>query len=237
MSDEQLSPTELDSPTTPIDVRCASQHHLDFDLEEAFPMYANNSCDGPSVNVEPMTMKEKFVTEMGYELVQQCAHDARAQRARERLNTWGIPIMTAGPSADPTGMVALIRARALARAAVQELPADIHAEAHSRLARLLSMSGVSFEPEDPFLHITRLNEARKAYYIGITERPAERWEAHAASGWKKFAVWMHVDSRDSAARERALIARFSSSSLQENISSGGGGASQGRPHFSYIVSR
>jgi len=238
MSDSELTPTELDSPTASVVAPDAATDELPFSLEDAFPMYTLNSCDGPSVDISPMTMKEKFEEEMG-PMIRVFAHQARAQRARERLNAWGIPIMTEGTSAGngSGSMGALIWKRARARAAVQELPSDLHTEAHSRLDRFLSMPGTLFEPEDAFLYVSKLNQDKTTYYIGITERPAERWEQHSANNWKRMSIWMHIDSRYSAARERALIARNSASEYQQNISSGGGGASLGEPHFSYIVSK
>ena len=235
MSDSEQAPTELDDPTSPVvSPDDAAANEPSFNLDDAFPMYTLNSCDGPSVDISPMTMKEKFEEEMGPVMVQLCAQAAREQRASERLNRWGVPIMTAGCSGEDGHSS---RKRARIQASVQELPDDLRTEAHSRLDRFLSMPGTMFEPEDAFQYVKKLQQDQVTYYIGITERPAERWEQHAAKGWRKMSVWMHLDSRYSAARERALIARNSASCHQQNISSGGGGASLGEPHFSYIVSK
>jgi hypothetical protein len=75
------------------------------------------------------------------------------------------------------------------------------------------------------------------FYIGITERPDERWEAHARSGYSAMhIIACAVTSATTARIERALIARFRSYRCA-NLSAGGERASAGSPHFVYIVYR
>ena len=77
-----------------------------------------------------------------------------------------------------------------------------------------------------------------SFYIGITERPSERFDMHSFTGFEyMILVAVASSSRRTSLWERDLIRRFSDSSLRENVGRGGEHASAGSPHFVYVVVR
>ena len=77
----------------------------------------------------------------------------------------------------------------------------------------------------------------EAFYIGITENPARRWEEHASRG-----LWSHLQvlvegphSGITSCLERRLVERFRDRLMCQNVGSGGECASAGRPHYLYVL--
>jgi hypothetical protein len=73
------------------------------------------------------------------------------------------------------------------------------------------------------------------FYIGISERPEERFETHQANGFTKFWVYTFVSSAGSASAEKALISRLQKFHQCLNVGPGGERASKGQPHYLYIA--
>ena len=76
-----------------------------------------------------------------------------------------------------------------------------------------------------------------AFYIGITENPARRWEQHASDG-----LWSHLQvlvegphSGITSCLERRLVERFRDRLMCQNVGPGGECASAGRPHYLYVL--
>lgn len=78
----------------------------------------------------------------------------------------------------------------------------------------------------------------RQHYIGITERPDERWAEHAQNGYSMMYIIVIADtSLVTAAIETALISFCRRSIYCQNVGAGGERASRGHPHFAYIVTR
>jgi hypothetical protein len=126
--------------------------------------------------------------------------------------------------------------RATLRSMVASLPLGIHFEAEARLEALLRQPSISLRhTTKPSSYIASLLSRRCSVYIGITERPLERWHAHQQDGRRHMAVWVRSGSSETAALERSLIAEFRHHPLLENVGRGGERASAAQPHFLYVV--
>lgn len=92
---------------------------------------------------------------------------------------------------------------------------------------------------DVTLHCLSLISALDAcWYIGITEQVCLRWEAHARNGYvAMYIVRVSTTSRDTSRLEMDVLFRIGRSLRCENASRGGERASQGNPHFAYVVVR
>ena len=96
--------------------------------------------------------------------------------------------------------------------------------------------------EDPFTHcmslLGRLVRNDCCYYVGITESPIRRWEAHARKYTTMYLVYVAETSRTTAALEMAVLNKVAFGSLKcENDSRGGEAASSGSPHYLYVAAR
>ena len=96
--------------------------------------------------------------------------------------------------------------------------------------------------EDPLTHcmcfLRRLACNDCCYYVGITESPIRRWEAHSRKYTTMYLVYVAETSRTTAALEMAILQRVAGGNLRcENDSLGGEAASSGSPHFLYIATR
>jgi hypothetical protein len=127
--------------------------------------------------------------------------------------------------------------RLTAKAMLQELPDEIRAEATARLWEVAGCSDVIFmQPhQSPSDVIQRAITDRKPFYVGITERPADRMADHRSNGFSAMCVWGFESSRWTASREKSLIQQYRNCGLLLNVGSGGERASIGRPHFLYVV--
>ena len=127
--------------------------------------------------------------------------------------------------------------RALVREMITDMHDSLRPEAEARLDAVVANPCILLMSmmKSPFEVIKQIISIRREFYIGITERPCERFRDHQSAGYSKMALWMHMSSRSSAATERALIAAHRSSPLMRNIGPGGERASCAQPHFLYIV--
>lgn len=94
--------------------------------------------------------------------------------------------------------------------------------------------------QDPFAHclefLSKVSGVK--YYIGITESPVLRWEAHSHRYSYMYVVWVADSSRETAQLEMRLLDRLAFKSLScENDSYGGERPSAGSPDFLYICTR
>ena len=84
----------------------------------------------------------------------------------------------------------------------------------------------------------RVIASGSAFYIGITENPANRWASCHARRYDFMEILAEAPtSRTTSALERQLLLNFGAEFLCENISGGGETASGGSPHFCYVVVR
>jgi hypothetical protein len=96
--------------------------------------------------------------------------------------------------------------------------------------------------EDPFTHcmglLGRLVRNDCCYYVGITESPIRRWEAHSRKYTTMYLVYVAETSRTTAALESRILHKVAFGSLMcENNSRGGEAASSGSPHYLYVATR
>lgn len=121
---------------------------------------------------------------------------------------------------------------------VSSLPLACQAEARLRLDAIEFTRDIKLMvQESPSVYIEGLISSKCNFYIGISERPKERFELHTASGYKEMALWIHPSRIETVKLEKYLINKFRSSHLMANIADGGQAASAARPHFLYVVSR
>ena len=122
-----------------------------------------------------------------------------------------------------------------------------HELVHSGLRqRIAAYSGIVWKMpehyEDPLTHcmrvIRRLAGNDCCYYVGITESPIRRWEAHCTKYTTMYLLYVAETSRTTAAFEMAILRRVAFVSLMcENDSFGGESASSASPHYLYVVTR
>ena len=96
--------------------------------------------------------------------------------------------------------------------------------------------------EDPLTHcmclLRRLVRNDSCYYVGITESPIRRWEAHSRKYTTMYLVYVAATSRTTASLEMAILHKVAFGSLMcENNSLGGEAASSGTPHYLYVAVR
>jgi hypothetical protein len=101
----------------------------------------------------------------------------------------------------------------------------------ARIRGIMPMRGT----DHPADYIAKKFQMNQAVYIGITERPVDRFEEHNGNGYSQMALWIFASSIDSASLEKQLIAKFKSNQLLRNIGQGGERASEAQPHFLYVV--
>lgn len=90
-------------------------------------------------------------------------------------------------------------------------------------------------------HVNRLlcRISGNRFYVGITENPRRRWlDGHIHDGWSQMlVVWAARTSQETAGLEKEVLARWRCHPGCANVGCGGERASQGSPHFLYIVTR
>jgi hypothetical protein len=127
------------------------------------------------------------------------------------------------------------------RFAMKQMVADmpdgkIQWEAEARLSYVVGNCNVLLmQNKAQWCFIQQAAELQRHFYIGITERPAERFRDHQADGFSTMALWIYEDSRWSAAAEKALIREHRGCQLMLNIGQGGERRSAAKPHFLYVV--
>lgn len=120
---------------------------------------------------------------------------------------------------------------------VTSLPLACQAEARLRLDAIELIKEIKLMvQESPSIYIEGLIASNCIFYIGISERPKERFELHRVSGYREMALWIHPSSIETVKLEKYLINKFRSNHLMVNIADGGQAASAARPHFLYVVS-
>ena len=92
--------------------------------------------------------------------------------------------------------------------------------------------------EHAHFQVRRCSSSNRQFYIGITERPDERWEAHARVGYSTmWIVACEASSSVTARLERCLIYAHRGNLHCANVGGGGERASAGSPHFVYVTFR
>ena len=88
-------------------------------------------------------------------------------------------------------------------------------------------------------HIRELATHGMAFYIGITENPARRWEDHCQTApWDDMEILIEApSSRVTGDLEHRLIGRFRPVIGCTNVGPGGECRSAGCPHFLYVLVR
>ena len=120
---------------------------------------------------------------------------------------------------------------------VNALPLSYQTEAENRLAVLESISDIKLMVrKTPSSHIEDLIKSNCKFYIGITERPKERWN-YWMERYKEMALWVHPSKKETVPMEKYLISRFRASHLMANLADGGQIPSAATPHFWTHASR
>ena len=124
----------------------------------------------------------------------------------------------------------------------EQLPIDIRLvtkAALNRISRVPGMHVMGGEDATPgeanLLIQTKMSQ--REFYIGISERPVERFCDHQCSGYTEMHVMVFPDSRASGNMEKNLIVTWQKHPHCMNAGPGGLRASEGRPHFCYVVFR
>ena len=88
-------------------------------------------------------------------------------------------------------------------------------------------------------HIRELAARGVAFYIGITENPARRWEDHCQGApWDDMEILIEAPSSHVTAElERRLMNHFRPVIGCANVGPGGERRSAGHPHFLYVLVR
>ena len=83
----------------------------------------------------------------------------------------------------------------------------------------------------------RVRAESHSYYIGITENPSRRFEEHCSAGsWARMVLLAKASSsRETSYMERSLISTFKDAYRCMNIAPGGERASEGSPHYLYLL--
>ena len=106
----------------------------------------------------------------------------------------------------------------------------------SKTAGMKTLGGEDYEPAQA----DRLIEEKARqfeFYVGISERPVERFQEHQSSGYSEMHVMLFSDSKASGNMEKRLISTWQKHPHCMNAGPGGLRASEGKPHFCYIVFR
>lgn len=195
------------------------------DMDELLEMYPlNDPNNGPCVTDTPPRAPKRILS---------CTEPSSEPSFSQPLDQELIRLKPAVVHILPMSL----SARRLAmRQMVADMPDDIQPESHSRLNCVVSNPNVLLMyDKSAWGFIQTVVDAKRAFYIGITERPAERFESHEQAGFSQMALWIHADSPSSAAAERRLIRDFRSCHLMLNIGQGGERRSAATPHFLYVV--
>jgi hypothetical protein len=132
---------------------------------------------------------------------------------------------------------AVVSKRSIVNDMVQNLPLSCQHQAQLVLEKVPNTAGMKpMSGSRPGVYIETLIKDKKDFYIGITERPLDRFHSHRCNGYCQMALWVFPSSLESASLEKALIERFKGNLHMQNVGSGGERASCGKPHFLYVVS-
>ena len=123
------------------------------------------------------------------------------------------------------------------------LPTHLQGVAAASLRQLARTPGVRLMP--PAVNVVRDAEARVVerlqsnpvvqFYVGISERPQYRFLEHQRNGFNLLWLYVFASSAASGSAERALIQKCRRFSQCLNVGDGNERASQGQPHYLYIV--
>lgn len=124
----------------------------------------------------------------------------------------------------------------------EQLSPDIQLVTKASLNRIMATPGMTVvggkgEDTREMCDLIQKKAATHEFYIGISERPVERFLEHQASGYGEMHVSLHPDSKSSGDMEKCLINKWQSHVCCMNRGPGGLRASGGKPHFCYIVFR
>jgi len=124
----------------------------------------------------------------------------------------------------------------------ERLSADIRLVTQATLHRITKTPGMEILGGEDYkpAEADRLIEEKPRlleFYIGISERPVERFQEHQSSGYTQTHVMLFPDSRASGNMEKRLISTWQKHQRCMNAGPGGLRASEGKPHFCYIVFR
>ena len=124
---------------------------------------------------------------------------------------------------------------------VAAMPADLGQAARQVLDKVRPGMGITFlgSPANLVDHassqIADCVARRLEFYVGITERPVDRFEDHRASKYTRMRLYMLADSQESGDYEIALLRKWRQHYLCQNVAAGGQRRSAGKPHFLYIT--
>lgn len=124
----------------------------------------------------------------------------------------------------------------------ERLSADIKLVTKATLDRIAKISGMEIlggEDYEPAKADRLIEEKARQFefYIGISERPVERLQERQSSGYTQMHVMLFPDSKASGNMEKRLISTWQKHPHCMNAGPGGLRASEGKPHFCYIVCR
>jgi len=122
----------------------------------------------------------------------------------------------------------------------EQLSTDVRLVTQAMLDRISKTAGMktlggNYEPAQA----DRLIEEKARqfeFYFGISERRVERFQEHR-SGYSEMHVMLFPDSKASGNMEKRLISTWQKHQHCMNAGPGGLRASEGKPHFCYIVFR
>ena len=190
------------------------------DMEELLARYPLNDPNTPSLLGIHKTQRRVIVSSAN-SVLSSCNLQRRAQPTQPS------PIMP----------MSLASKRQVASQMIADMPHDIQCEAESRLYYVLGNPAILLLHEkSPWRFIQNIIDLGREFYIGITERPRERFEEHSLR-FSQMAVWIFEDSRYSAAAEKSLIKGFRDCSLMLNVGNGGERRSAAKPHFLYVTTK
>lgn len=124
----------------------------------------------------------------------------------------------------------------------EQLPVDIRLvtkAALDRIARTHGMHAFGSADSTPAAanQLIQKKGSEYEFYVGISERPVERFQEHQSSGYSEMHVMVFPDSQASGNMEKSLITTWQQHPHCMNAGPGGLRASAGKPHFCYIVFR
>lgn len=124
----------------------------------------------------------------------------------------------------------------------EQLPVDIRLVTKAALDRIARTPGMhTFGSEDSAPaaanELIQKKVSQCEFYVGISERPVERFQEHQSSGYSEMHIMVFPDSQASGNMEKSLITTWQQHPHCMNAGPGGLRASAGKPHFCYIVFR
>jgi len=246
-----FTPTELDSPTSkrnhsrsrspkgkdsaneaettvPLSSNTDVPHTEDDEL--FYPGYQLNDSSGPSFS------DRVWLHNDNYEETQISMAAARVGQSSYRSSS-GPPFFCFGQLNQDRQQRKSLRKHQI-NDMVNSLPLSCQTEAENRLALIEGISAIKLMVDkSPSYHIEGLIKSNCNFYIGITERPKERWTYWLGAGYKEMALWVYPSRKETVPMEKYWISRFRGCHLMANFADGGQMASAATPHFLYVVSK